>query len=281
MHQGGAAEQVLQVKAGRVLQEEEQGGEVAVDRSIHERGVAEAAWQVDARASLQQLPHHLHVVVSCGSVQQGEAQTASASPSLHSHLTTIWSSPRCADLRISRGSGAGELTPGSPASSGAAGGAAAGCGGASCCRMSSAMALGVGLGSQQGLRARLVPLVNAGQVLQEDEHDGEAAMTRSSHERGEAVAVRQVDARASLQQLQVAVGCGGTATMQHGCGRGLTWCRAERIDRSFLAYQWVGEPRTDRLGRTRAPGAGYGLAGRAAVGLSRVISGGQGGLWAM
>ena len=41
-----------------MLQEEEQDGEVAVDHCTHERGPAEAVWQVDARASLQQ--HLLH-----------------------------------------------------------------------------------------------------------------------------------------------------------------------------------------------------------------------------
>eukprot|EP00964_Phaeocystis_antarctica_P002591 scaffold1357_cov36-Phaeocystis_antarctica.AAC.1 len=74
--------------------------------------------------------------------------------------------------------------------------------------------LGVGLGSQQGLRARLLPPVSGpyqgsvafaglqvrnGRVHQQDEQDGEVAVARSSHERGEAEAGLQVDARASLQ----------------------------------------------------------------------------------
>jgi hypothetical protein len=53
-----------------VLQQEAQDGEAADARSSHERGVTEAGWQVDARASLQQLPHHLQVVVGCGGMQQ-------------------------------------------------------------------------------------------------------------------------------------------------------------------------------------------------------------------
>eukprot|EP00964_Phaeocystis_antarctica_P140632 scaffold105500_cov60-Phaeocystis_antarctica.AAC.3 len=67
--------------------------------------------------------------------------SASIAPPLRSHLPTFCSLPRSADLRISRGSEAAELTAGSPASGGAAGGAAAGCDGAACCRMSSAMAV--------------------------------------------------------------------------------------------------------------------------------------------
>ena len=41
-------------------------------RSFHERGAAEAIWQVDARASLQQLPYHLQLAEGCGGVQQAE-----------------------------------------------------------------------------------------------------------------------------------------------------------------------------------------------------------------
>ena len=44
---------------------------MVVARCIHERGEAEAVLQVDARAPLQQLPHHLQVIVGCGGVQQG------------------------------------------------------------------------------------------------------------------------------------------------------------------------------------------------------------------
>ena len=71
-HQGGLAIAALQVRIGRVLQEEEQDGGVAVARCTHERGVASAALQVDARASLQQLPHHLQLAVARGGVQQAE-----------------------------------------------------------------------------------------------------------------------------------------------------------------------------------------------------------------
>eukprot|EP00964_Phaeocystis_antarctica_P019346 scaffold10687_cov53-Phaeocystis_antarctica.AAC.4 len=64
---------------------------------------------------------------------------ASTDPPLRSHLITSGSSPRSADRMILSGSRAGELTTGSPASGWAAGEAGAGCGGAACCRMSSAM----------------------------------------------------------------------------------------------------------------------------------------------
>ena len=62
-YQGGDALVVLQVEVGRVLQQDEQDGGVAEVRSIHERGAAEAAWQADTRAPLQQLPHHLQLAV--------------------------------------------------------------------------------------------------------------------------------------------------------------------------------------------------------------------------
>ena len=70
-HHGGEALVGQQVGVGRVLQEHEHDGEVAVARCVHERGEAEADLQVDARAPLQQLPHHRQVVVECGSVQEG------------------------------------------------------------------------------------------------------------------------------------------------------------------------------------------------------------------
>eukprot|EP00964_Phaeocystis_antarctica_P151158 scaffold118718_cov66-Phaeocystis_antarctica.AAC.2 len=38
---------------------------------MHERGGAGDVWQVDARASLQQLPHHLQLIVDRGGMQQG------------------------------------------------------------------------------------------------------------------------------------------------------------------------------------------------------------------
>eukprot|EP00964_Phaeocystis_antarctica_P060952 scaffold36377_cov66-Phaeocystis_antarctica.AAC.5 len=115
-HQGGGATVGLQVGVGRVLQEEEQGGEVATGRSIHERSVVyKAGWQVDARASLQQLPHQLQL-----------EQSRAHQPAL----------PRAATLPPAA----------SPASGGAdeaaASEAAVGGGGAaSCCRMSSTMAV--------------------------------------------------------------------------------------------------------------------------------------------
>ena len=68
-HQSGDAVGVLQVGVGRVLQQDEQDGGMAVVRSLHERGAAEAGWQVDARASLQQLPHHLQVAAGRGKVK--------------------------------------------------------------------------------------------------------------------------------------------------------------------------------------------------------------------
>ena len=56
-----------------MLQEDEKDGEVTVGRSTYERGdAAVAAWQIDARASLQQHPHHLQLAVGCGGVQQGD-----------------------------------------------------------------------------------------------------------------------------------------------------------------------------------------------------------------
>ena len=67
-HQGGAAVVGLQVRVGRVLQEEEHDGEVAAVRSKHERGGTEGGLQVDARASLQELPHDRQVAVGCGGV---------------------------------------------------------------------------------------------------------------------------------------------------------------------------------------------------------------------
>eukprot|EP00964_Phaeocystis_antarctica_P072205 scaffold44129_cov61-Phaeocystis_antarctica.AAC.4 len=71
------------------------------------------------------------------------------------------------------------------------------------------------------------------------EHDGEAAVVRSNHQRGEPEAARQVYARASLQQLphhlQVAVGCGGVQQAD-GCGLSVTsWNTAECVDRPSFA----------------------------------------------
>eukprot|EP00964_Phaeocystis_antarctica_P110436 scaffold74795_cov63-Phaeocystis_antarctica.AAC.2 len=61
-HQGGVAVDVLQDR------------EVAVARSIYERGGTKVGLQVDICSSLQQLPHHLQVAVACGGVQQGEVR---------------------------------------------------------------------------------------------------------------------------------------------------------------------------------------------------------------
>ena len=111
--------------------------------------------------------------------------------------------------------------------------------------------LGVGLGAQQGLHARLLPFVSGshqggaavdglqvgvGRVLQQDEYDGEVAIARSIHERGEAEAASQVDARAPLQQhphhLQVAVTRNG---VQQGCGCGMTALTCKRAERIGLS----------------------------------------------
>ena len=72
LHQGGPTIIVLQVRVGRVLQENEQERVVAEACSIHERSAAEGVSQVDARASLQQLPHDLQLVVVRGGMQKGE-----------------------------------------------------------------------------------------------------------------------------------------------------------------------------------------------------------------
>eukprot|EP00964_Phaeocystis_antarctica_P019301 scaffold10665_cov67-Phaeocystis_antarctica.AAC.4 len=267
LHQGGGVVDVLQVRVGRVLQQNEHGGEVAVVRSSHERGAAEAAWQVDARASLQQLPHHLQLAVARGGVQQAEG--CGLTPL--DHHPQLASPRRLVDLEGQRGAFC-PLGLVSVQWGGKRGGGRLWrrrcvlpdelCGG----RMALVLGvlqsgeavyveqLGVGLGSQQGLHARLLPsdsslhqggptpgilLVRIGRVLQEEEHGGEVAAVRSSHERGEAEAGLQVDARASLQQLpyhlQLAVARGG---VQQGCGCGLaifSWSRAERVDRPSLA----------------------------------------------
>mmetsp|Transcript_6470 Transcript_6470/g.15990 ORF Transcript_6470/g.15990 Transcript_6470/m.15990 type:complete len:200 (-) Transcript_6470:285-884(-) len=73
-HECGVAVDVLHVRAGRVLQEEEHCGDVAVARSLHERGAASArervGLQIDARASLQQPLHHLQMAGGCAGMQQ-------------------------------------------------------------------------------------------------------------------------------------------------------------------------------------------------------------------
>eukprot|EP00964_Phaeocystis_antarctica_P098286 scaffold64326_cov59-Phaeocystis_antarctica.AAC.7 len=56
---------------GRVLQQDMHDGEVAVAHGTHERTGTEGGLQVDARASLQQLLHHLQLSVGYGGVQQG------------------------------------------------------------------------------------------------------------------------------------------------------------------------------------------------------------------
>ena len=114
--------------------------------------------------------------------------------------------------------------------------------------------LGVGLGSQQGLHARLLTSaggrhqggaafvglqVGVGRVLQENAQNGEVATTSSIHERGGTKLGLQVDARTTLQQLphhlQLVAGCGA---MQQGYGCGPTATsrnRADRVDRPFLS----------------------------------------------
>ena len=76
--------------------------------------------------------------------------------------------------------------------------------------------LGVGVGSEQGLRALLLPSVSSrhqsgaavdglqvgvGRVLEQKEQDGEVTTHSSLHERGGAVAAWQVDGGAPLQHL--------------------------------------------------------------------------------
>eukprot|EP00964_Phaeocystis_antarctica_P120502 scaffold84248_cov61-Phaeocystis_antarctica.AAC.2 len=251
-HQGSRTRVGIQVGVGRVLQEEIQDVELAEVRSIHERCGAGVAWQVDARASLQQLPHHLQLAVGCGGVQQGAEriyQPSLAQPP--DHRLQLTAPGRSVDLEGERGRRGHrgrrcvlpeELRGGrvSLALSMLQGGHAG-----------FVEQLVVGLGSQQGLHACLVPSasgphqsglacvplqVGVGRVLQENTQDGEVAAVRSMHERGATEAGRHVDARASLQQLphhlQVAVGCGG---VQQGCGcltSGLTagvWNCTERV----------------------------------------------------
>eukprot|EP00964_Phaeocystis_antarctica_P072119 scaffold44064_cov70-Phaeocystis_antarctica.AAC.8 len=197
------------------------------------------------------------VAVAVWLLSTGTAVCASASPPSCSHSTTFCSSPFSADSNISIGSEAAELTAGSTAPSGSTSEAAAGCSGAACCRISSTVAggaavaveqLDVGPGSQQGLHARLLPLVSrlhqggdaavglqveVGRVLQEEEQGREVTAKCSNHERGEAETGWQVDARASLQQLLHQLQLTGTrGSVQQGESRGPTvdtWSRAERL----------------------------------------------------
>eukprot|EP00964_Phaeocystis_antarctica_P043234 scaffold24790_cov53-Phaeocystis_antarctica.AAC.1 len=64
LNEGGDTAPGLQVRVGRVLQEDEQDGQVAVVRGSHERRVAEAALQVDTRTSFQQHRDDLKVAVA-------------------------------------------------------------------------------------------------------------------------------------------------------------------------------------------------------------------------
>ena len=104
-----------------MLQQDEQDGEVAVARCIHERGVAAAVLQVDARAPLQ----HSSLTIASWSLDAAACsrakakglptaavaeQCASTSPPVRSHLTTFVSSPSAADSKISRCSKAGVLS---------------------------------------------------------------------------------------------------------------------------------------------------------------------------
>eukprot|EP00964_Phaeocystis_antarctica_P045401 scaffold26128_cov71-Phaeocystis_antarctica.AAC.1 len=256
-YQGGAAIVALQVRVRRVLQEEIQDGEMPEVRSSHERCEAVVVWQVDARASLQQLPHQVQVAVGCGGVQQGvgcglticrverlashgrHIDSAGQRGRAHRGLTRSvwWGGRRCVLPEELRG----------------------GCVSLALGQLQRSIAvvvkqLNVGLGSQQGLHACLVPStsgrhqgghafvalqVGVGRVLQEEIQDGEVAVVRSRNERGAAEAARQVDARASLQQLphhlQLAVGRGG---VQQGCGCRLAVSssnRRERVNRPSRA----------------------------------------------
>ena len=132
-HQGGAADDELHVDVGRVLQQEEHDGEVwprsavcihergGADgarhddprASLHGRGAAEAGLQVDARAQLQQLPHHISswpkaaALCSRDSVEARPSlivvvQRASTCPPLRIHLTTFCSLSRPADSKGQR-----------------------------------------------------------------------------------------------------------------------------------------------------------------------------------
>eukprot|EP00964_Phaeocystis_antarctica_P072206 scaffold44129_cov61-Phaeocystis_antarctica.AAC.5 len=229
--------------AASIRAQNEHGGELTVARSSHERGDAVAAWQVDAPASLQQHPHHLQLAVGCGGVEDVGTKSGGALASVRwggkRGGGRLWRR-RCVlpdELRGGRVALVLGVLQGGVAIV--------------------VEQLGVGLGSQQSLHARLVPSaseesgrhqgtvasaglqVRVGRVLQQDEQDGGVAVARSIHERGEAEVGWQVDARASLQQhphhLQLAVARGG---VQQGCGCGLaifSWSRAERVDRPSLA----------------------------------------------
>eukprot|EP00964_Phaeocystis_antarctica_P008037 scaffold4323_cov57-Phaeocystis_antarctica.AAC.2 len=163
------------------------------------------------------------VVVRPSSVVE---QSASTGPPLPSHLTTFYSSPRPADSWISTGSEAGELTAGSPASGGAAGEAVTGCGGAACCRMSSAVvvwpltsacrgAVKPRLSSNSVLApvrssacthascpswAATIRAVGVGRVPQEKKNDGGVAAVCSIHECGEAAVIEQLGVGLGAQQ---------------------------------------------------------------------------------
>eukprot|EP00964_Phaeocystis_antarctica_P010163 scaffold5570_cov69-Phaeocystis_antarctica.AAC.2 len=125
--------------------------------------------------------------------------------------------------------------------------------------------LGIGLGAQQGLHARLVPVMSGHHqgttAVSLQEHDGEVAVVRSIHERGDAEAARQVDARASLQQhphhLQPATGYSG---MQQAEGFELALASPRRVvDREgqqggralpgLSSVRWGGRLGGGRLGR--------------------------------
>eukprot|EP00964_Phaeocystis_antarctica_P004695 scaffold2548_cov66-Phaeocystis_antarctica.AAC.2 len=218
--------------AGRVLQQDEQDGEEAFGRSIHERGDAEVGLQVDARASLQQLPHHLQLVAGCGGVYQGHDYGLTVNnwsrtervdrPALTQplgHLQQLASGSRVEDLDGQRGGRAlrrlasvwwgGRRGGGRLRRRGVLpdevhdGGVALMLGVLQRGEAVFVEQLGVGLGPQQGLHARLLPFdsgrnqgsaavnvlqVGVGRVLQQEEQDGVAAVVSSIHERGPAEA---------------------------------------------------------------------------------------------
>eukprot|EP00964_Phaeocystis_antarctica_P160815 scaffold132691_cov63-Phaeocystis_antarctica.AAC.1 len=177
-HQGGHAVAVLQVRVGRVLQQDGCGGEVAGICRSHERGDAEAGRQVDARASLQQHPHHLMVteLASLGRHVDLDGKRVRHGLPITQQLRMVrWGGKRGAGILRRRCVLPDEL-----------------CGGCLTLGLGPLQGgltlfgpqLGVGLGSQQGRHVHLVPLasglhqggvaldvlqVRVGRVLQEDE----------------------------------------------------------------------------------------------------------------
>eukprot|EP00964_Phaeocystis_antarctica_P003709 scaffold1995_cov75-Phaeocystis_antarctica.AAC.2 len=212
---------------------------MAVARSLHERCNAEFLWQVDARAPLQQLFYpcfyHLHLAVGCSDVEQADGCGLTVTcwnraervdrPSVAQpldHLLQLASRHRLVDLEGQRGGrarrglvsvrwggrrGGGRLRRRCVLPDEIRGAVLARVFGP--LQDGAAVAveqLGVGLGSQQGLHARPLPLpgghhqgggavagleVRAGRVVQEEAQEGEVAAVSSIHERGSAEAALQ------------------------------------------------------------------------------------------